>query len=228
MNELLHRDPGAPLPPPTRDLVLPDTADADATTGLEAGAVTARSEIQGRALARAGRGRSRTVRAERESYPDVTVSTSYASMWAMPEHRWMVSLGFNLPFASGRRAGAVDEASAARARYESEALRLADKGADGAWRSLREAAAGRRFNTSFVSTRKRLLPIARDEVDVRPVAPEFVASRNDFVAVVGAERDLRSVELGYQMARADVDRREAELERAVGAIPGLDPTGGSR
>ena len=36
-----------------------------------------------------------------------------------------------------------------------------------------------------------------------------------------AERNLRKVELDYQMARAECDRRRAELDRALGRIPGL-------
>ena len=42
------------------------------------------------------------------------------------------------------------------------------------------------------------------------------------MAVVAAEKNLRSVELDYQMARAECDRRRAELDRALGRIPGLD------
>jgi hypothetical protein len=54
----------------------------------------------------------------------------------------------------------------------------------------------------------------------------FIASRNDFVAVVGAEKNLRSVELAYQIARADLDRARAELDRAVGRVPGVGDEGG--
>jgi hypothetical protein len=39
--------------------------------------------------------------------------------------------------------------------------------------------------------------------------------------VIEAERNLRAVELDYQMARAECDRRYAELERELGRIPGL-------
>jgi hypothetical protein len=42
------------------------------------------------------------------------------------------------------------------------------------------------------------------------------------MAVVEAERNLRNVELDYQMARAECDRRHAELDRALGRISGLD------
>ena len=64
---------------------------------------------------------------------------------------------------------------------------------------------------------------ARDQVDAARAG--FVASRNDFVAVVSAEKNLRSAELEYQVARATFDRRRAELDRALGRVPGVDENG---
>jgi outer membrane protein TolC len=72
---------------------------------------------------------------------------------------------------------------------------------------------------------ERLVPVARDQVDAARAG--FIASRNDFVAVISAEKNLRSVELDYQMARATFDRRRAELDRALGRMPGLDEKGGA-
>ena len=116
MNELLHRDPELPLPPPSTALATPDVPDTAAPGRLESEAVDRRPEIAGaRQHERAEE--ARAARASRESYPDVTVSTSYNSMWDTPEHRWMVGLSFNLPVQLGRRRGAVEEASALRAQY---------------------------------------------------------------------------------------------------------------
>jgi hypothetical protein len=39
--------------------------------------------------------------------------------------------------------------------------------------------------------------------------------------VIGAEEDLRDVELGEHEALAELDRRVAELESASGLVPGL-------
>ncbi|MGH7284605.1 MAG: TolC family protein, partial [Polyangiaceae bacterium] len=72
----------------------------------------------------------------------------------------------------------------------------------------------------------RLIPVARDQVDAARAG--FIASRNDFAVVIGAEKNLRSVELDDQMARANVDRRNAELERARGRMPGIDGRDGAR
>ncbi len=221
MNELLHRDPNAPLPPPT-NLPTSEDVDASAAVHLEIEAVLHRPEIEAaRERARAEEARGR--RAERDSYPDVTVSTSYSSMWAMPEHRWMVGLGLDLPIQLGRRAGAVDEANAEHARFESEVARLSDKA-----RTEVAVALKRREEAEHVARlyKERLIPVARAQIAAARAG--FVSSRNDFVAVVGAERNLRGVELAYQMALADLDRRGAELDRALGRIPGIDGSEGPR
>jgi len=42
---------------------------------------------------------------------------------------------------------------------------------------------------------------------------------------VWSEKNLRSVELDYQMARADLSRRYGELERALGRMPELSCAG---
>jgi outer membrane protein TolC len=216
MNELLHRAPELPLPPPAKDLAPargPDLAD---TQALEKEAVDHRPDIvSARQHARAEQ--ARADRAGREYLPDVTVSTSYNSMWDMPEHRWMVGLGFNLPIQIGRRAGAVDEADAARAKFEAEAERMSD-----AVRTQVAVARKQLEESAHVLHiyEERLVPIARDEV--RAARAAFTASQSPFVAVVDAEKNLRAVELEQQIAQADYDRRRAELDRSLGRIPGLE------
>jgi outer membrane protein TolC len=49
-----------------------------------------------------------------------------------------------------------------------------------------------------------------------------VVSREPLSAVIEAERNLRNVELETQRARVDYAQRWAELERALGRLPGLN------
>ncbi len=215
MNELLHRDPELPLPAPPKDLPLPPAA-AGAAPRLESEAVDHRPDIAGaRQHARAEEARGE--RAGRESYPDVTVSTSYNSMWDAPEHRWMVGLSFNLPVQLGRRRGAVDEANAMRAQYEAEAARMSDAARTQVVVVLKRLEEANHVLHIF---EERLLPIARQQVDAARAA--FISSHSPFVSVIDAEKNLRGVELDQEMAEADYDRRRAELDRALGRIPGLD------
>jgi outer membrane protein, heavy metal efflux system len=216
MDELLHRDPELPLPPPPKDLAMPAPADVAVPERLEREAVDHRPEIAG-ARQHALAEEARAERAERDSYPDVTVSTSYNSMWDTPEHRWMVGLSFNLPVQLGRRRGAVDEANAMRARYDADAARMSDVARAQvvvARKQLEEASHVLRI------FEERLLPIARQQVDAARAA--FVSSQAPFVSVIDAEKNLRGVELEQHVAEADYDRRRGELDRALGRMPGLD------
>jgi outer membrane protein TolC len=148
--------------------------------------------------------------------------TSYNSMWDAPEQRWMVGVGLNLPIQLGRRAGAVEEARSARARFESDAAAAKDKARTEVVVALKRLAEAQHVLRLYD---ERLIPIARMEIDAARAG--FITSRNDFVAVVAAEKNLRSVELEYQVALAGLDQRRAELDRALGRIPGLDQAAGA-
>lgn len=183
---------------------------------LETEAVNHRPDIAGaRQHARAEEARAE--RAERESYPDVTVSTSYNSMWDAPEHRWMVGLSFNLPVQTGRRRGAVDEANAMRAKYEADAARMSDMARTQVVVAVKQLEEASHVLHIF---EERLLPIARQQVDAARAA--FISSQAPFVAAIDAEKNLRGVELDQQVAQADYDRRRGELDRALGRMPGLE------
>src|SRR4029077_13547046 len=93
VNELLPRDPDAPLAPPA-DLTLPAAVAPEDGRRLESDAVSRRPDIAAvRQRARAEQ--LRADKAGRDYYPYVAVSASYNSMWDMPEHRFMVGLGLN-------------------------------------------------------------------------------------------------------------------------------------
>jgi outer membrane protein TolC len=215
MNELLHRAPEAPLPPPTSELSLPPEPDAPSAR-LQGEAVEHRPDIvSAREHMRAEQARSE--RAERESYPDFTVSTSYNSMWDMPEHRWMVGVGFNLPIQTGRRAGAADEARAMRAQFESDVARLSDTARTQVFVSLKQLEESKHVLELY---EKRLLPVAQQQIDAARAG--FSTFQNPFPSVIDAERNLRRTELDYQAARAEYGMRRAELDRALGRIPALE------
>jgi len=72
----------------------------------------------------------------------------------------------------------------------------------------------------------RLLPLANDQVEAARGA--FVASRGTFTSVLDAQRELRNTQLDQQLARAEYHRQRAELDRALGRLPGLDWEGKSR
>ncbi|HEV8548251.1 MAG TPA: TolC family protein [Polyangiaceae bacterium] len=215
MNELLHRAPELPLPAPVAELPLP--AAPDGSSGrLQGEAVERRPDIVS-ARERARAQEARGERAERDAYPDFTLSTGYNSMWEMPEHRFTVGVGFNVPLQSGRRGGAADEARAMRSQFESEAARLSDAARTQVFVALKQLEESGHVLALY---EKRLLPVAEQQIDAARAG--FSTAQNGFSAVIDAERNLRRVELDYQSVRADYGVRRAVLDRALGRIPTLD------
>ncbi|HEX5098045.1 MAG TPA: TolC family protein [Polyangiaceae bacterium] len=215
MNELLHRSPELPLPPPPKELPLPSEPDGG-TSGNTTEAIARRPDIVA-AEQRARAEQARADGAERQAYPDITLSTSYNNMWEMPQHRWMVGVGLNLPFQTGPRSGAADEARAMRSQLLSEAARMTDAARTGAYVARRQLEESKHVLELF---ERRLLPVARQSIDAARAG--FITSQTQFTSVIEAERTLRRLELEYQMRRAEYVRRRAELDRALGRIPGID------
>jgi cobalt-zinc-cadmium efflux system outer membrane protein len=202
MNALLHRAPGSALPAPVETLSPPrPVAPAAPRPEIEAASLRARAE------------RTRAARWRRDWIPDLTLMMSYDTMWAMPEHRWMVGLGLTLPIEIGHRAAAADEAEAQAARHDDEAVALTDTA-----RAEVAVARTRSEEAEHIASLYdgRLVPSARAQLDAARAA--FESSRSDFTTVLAAERGLRSIELDAEKMHAEVDRRRAELDDALGAV----------
>jgi cobalt-zinc-cadmium efflux system outer membrane protein len=104
-----------------------------------------------------------------------------------------------------------------RAQYEADAARMSDTARTQVVVAIKQLDEAGHVLHIFD---QRLLPIARQQVDAARAA--FVASQAPFPSVVDAEKNLRGVELEYEVAQADYDRRRGELDRALGRMPGVD------
>lgn len=215
MNELLHRAPESRLPPPPAELARPDAKPAPSSQKLAGEAVANDTQVRA-AHDQARAERARAERAERDAYPDFTLSAAYNSMWDMPEHRFMLGLEFNLPLPGARRGGMADEANAHRAKLESDAARLTDAARSRVFVAAKQLEESKHVLELF---ERRLLPIARDQIEAARAG--FTTSRIELASLLEAERNLRATELEYQMARAEYDGRKASLEHALGRVPGL-------
>ncbi len=214
LNALLHRRPGAPLPPPPAEL-LPASDPLAPVESLEEDAVAVRPEL--RTLAAEIRGLGAAVALQkREFYPDFEPMTSYNSMWGDSEHRFMVGLEVNLPIRRSRRRAAVAEAEARLAQAVSERQRMEDEVRS----EVRQAYVRDREARHIVELyESRLLPASHDQI--RAALAGFKTARNSFLALIEAERNERQVQLRYHEVLADLYRSGAELERAMGRMPGM-------
>lgn len=214
LNALLHRAPTAALPPPPAVAATPEDPIAPAAELLEQ-SLAARPELAA-AEARVSAESSRVDAARREYYPDFTLVGSYNRVMQEPDLQPFVGVMLNVPLQIGRRRAAVDEAQARLEQARSQRVAIEDDVRFGV-----QSGADRYSEAHHVLElyRDRMLPAARDQVDAARAG--FESGRNSFLALIDAERNLLDVELGHAEALANLSRRRAELDRAVGRIPGL-------
>jgi outer membrane protein TolC len=212
---LLHRDPEAPLPPPPAELALPSelTGEKDA---LVTDALSARPDVAA-ASARVRAGESRVDLARREFFPDFTLQAAYDRFWQEEELQPSVGIQVELPFQIARRRAALAQARAELAGAQSERDALVDEARFGVRSSLLRAEESRHV-LHLVETEQ--LPAARDQVEAARTG--FETGRSEFFSLIDAQRTLLRVELDREEARADVCRRRAELDRALGRVAGAD------
>ncbi len=214
INALLHRPPNRPLPPPPSRAVAPG-AVADAPDQLIARALEDRPELAA-AGARVAAGEARVDLAWREYFPDFTVTGSYNRIWQERDLQPFVGVQLNVPLRLGRRKAAVEEAQARLEQARSQRIAIEDD-----VRLAVQSGVDRFAEAGHVARlyRDRLLPAAIDQVGA--ARSGFETGRHSFLTLIDAERNLRNVELGYEEALANLGRRRAELDRALGRIPGL-------
>jgi outer membrane protein TolC len=213
LNGLLHRMPAAPLPLPPEALEPPLDPPAASTT-LQARALETRPELE-ELRARIGGRRSAVSLAERNYFPDFGVMASYDSMWGEEQHRWMAGVSIDLPFVQlAARSAGVEQAEARLSETEAMLARMEDD-----VRVEVEHARERLIEAQHVVHlyRDRLLPAARAQIDAARAGYE--TGQNSFQALVDAERSLRTSEINYHEALAQVGQRRAELSRAIGEMP---------
>ena len=188
-------------------------AQADETDETER-ALIERPDLQARLAEIEAREVSVRLR-EKDFYPDFEVATSFNSLWGDSQYRWTVGIGVSIPLHRDRLRAASAEAAALK-QAESARTALEDT-----IRMEVYVAQGRRLEAEHVVElfRSRLLPASRDQI--RAARAGFETGQNSFLALIEAERNQRSVRLGYEEALTDFYRRGAELDRALGRIPAL-------
>ncbi|MEZ4402132.1 MAG: TolC family protein [Kofleriaceae bacterium] len=212
LNGLLHRAPDARIPPTPS--ASPAPAAPSAVAQLERDALAQRPEV-GTAAAEVRAGEVAAAQARREAYPDVTVMATYTSMTAMPAHQWMLGVALPIPLQRGRRAASVRVGDARTASAEAGRLAVHDQ----IRVEVAAAHAGVTLGLELEALyRDRLVPAARDQIDAALAG--YATGVNDFAAVIAAEQRVYAVSLEAHRVRADLWRRQAALDRAVGRLPG--------
>ena len=210
-NRLLHRPPDAPLPPPPKRLDEPDELHDPAR--LHRDAIGARPELRAAASEAEAREQATTL-ARRRFAPELSAMASYNSMWSDAAHRFMVGVGVSLPLQIGGLKAGVAEARAEHRRAD----RLVQAERDRIATQVEEALVRVSAAAEIVELhRDKLVPTARARVEAARIGYETGA--NDLDTLIDAARELRDLELASERALAELDRRRAELDWAVGRAP---------
>lgn len=209
---LLHlpADHALPPPPVEEEISAPVAADPGA---LVAAALAERPELAARAAEVEAR-RAAVALARLAGTPDLSLRGSYSSLWNEPGYRWMAGIAVNLPVWRDRLASQRAEAGARLARAQAELAATEDRIRAEVRNAAIEVQEAQHLLEIFGT---RLLPAARDQVQAARSA--FETGRGSFLGVIDAERSLRDIELGREQAVADLHRKLAELDRAMGRPP---------
>jgi outer membrane protein TolC len=220
INALLHRswDASVPLPPPT----LEPPGKVRELRSLIEEAWVERPEI----LAAAFRYRADEARvhvAESARIPRLELMAAYDRFWQEDPLRPVVGVSVSVPIFSGPRSAAETQAYMGLAEAQAKQVAVTDKVAldvQSAYLDVEQSA----HEADLV--RETQLPVAQRALGAARAGYE--SGKNDFTALLQAERDLTEARLMELRALGEYHAARAELAWAVGKLPAWIGTQGDK
>ncbi len=209
LNQLLNRQPDAPLPRPA-SLVLP--ASEPPLAHLRALAMQHPQLLALQAKLKASDFRVRL--AKRNHYPDLRLMAGYNSLWNDKNKRTTIGIGINIPLGRGKSRAALDQYKARKTalywkiRQQRNAI-LAD-----IQRHYEKLVESRHSLRLF---RGRLLPLSREHLHA--AIADYQAGKGSFLELVDAQNGLSRTRLQYARALARYHKRLARLLESTGSLP---------
>lgn len=215
INTLLHRRPDHPLPPPP--LTLPQVAELPPASELRTAAVEQRPELQA-LVARIQAEQTAIELACKEYYPDFEFMGRYDRFWTDKEQRGQVGMNVNVPLNRSRRHAAVHERQFQVRKLQSELDQATDNIRNEVHAAWARVQGGVRTVRIYDT---KILPTTNDNLSAARAG--YTAGTLDFLRLIEAQRETIALRERYQMAIAELHRRWAELERAVGGPVSMPP-----
>lgn len=208
INALLGREAGAAVPAPG---TLPPPRTPPPLPELIEHARTLHPELRAHAHRIAGAD-AQTALVRRQSYPDLSLTTSYDQTMPVADERWIVGIGINLPLdLGGKRRAEIDAAHA-------ESRRLAHHHADLTARLLADVEEARsraeKASALIELYRERLLPLAESALYATLAA--YRAGDGSFMEVLDAQRERLDLEDAMLRYRVEQFVALARLDRWTG------------
>lgn len=151
--------------------------------------------------------------AEKDRYPSFNVMARYNSLWANDDQRWVVGVGFNLPFGFGKRDSREDSLRAEQMalRWEQQDLRV----------QLREMLTQthsfwQQAKDVYELYQNDLLPLAEENLST--ALNEYQSGSGDFLSLLTAERQWLSTERKARQALRDQYAQFTQLIAAAGVV----------
>lgn len=209
INTLLNRSPDTPLPAPvglSSELTLPEPE------ALQRIAMRSRPELK-ELTARIEASKTRRDLAAKAFYPDFKVSAGYNNFWRLEEQRFIVGVEVNLPLDRDKRLAAEEEA---QARIRQAEWNHVDRTAH----IREEVQIAYELTLESLDVYKlhqeKLLPLANATLNA--AMADYRGGTGDFLNLISCEKNLLQTQLQSERSLADMHRRLAELEHAVGSV----------
>ena len=211
INTLLHREPQLPLPPPQRQLQLPDALPD--VEELRARAIEQRPDLEAMA-ARLRSEQNALALTYKDFYPDFEFMAKYDTFWTDVVQRGQVAMNLNIPLYQNRRHAAVREAMFRVNKMQAEYDQLVDAIRNEVQIAYAKLHASRRTLELY---REKVLPASQGNVEA--ASSGYTAGTVDFLRLIQAQRELIELNEKYQQAIVEFNRNRAELDRVVGTAP---------
>jgi len=212
LNTLLNRPVDTPLAIPQQ---LTDISKLPELEQLQLKAMNARPELKAIAANIKGH-QSEANLAALAYYPDLKLSAGYNSLWDNEDKRFNLGVGINIPLDQSKRRAAEQEAKAnsQQANWQQMDLQAQIKQE----LTIAYALAEESLHVLHLY-RQQLSPLADEQVAAAKA--DYQSGKGDFLSLINSKKDRLQTKLETEQALANVHRRFAELEQAVGTIASL-------